>query len=147
MGRGLYYPGENAHAWHVDNDVYSWAEDQHGTPYPFPVFDCDLFADEMNAIKAELTSLFPSLYSVNRWTRRDENIILENKQIEIGWTSDEIFSSIFIRTRDGELWPDELPLAMHNMEVFAVKIEKLLLSYYPGNVYTGSGYCASKLSA
>lgn len=147
MGRGLYYPGENAHAWHIDNEAFSWTEDQHGTPYSFPVFDCDLFADEMNAIKAELTSMFPSLYSVERWTRHDEQIILENKQIEIGWTSDGIFSSFFVRVRDGELWPEELPLALHNMEVFAAKIEKLLLKCYPDNVYTGSGYCASKLSA
>ena len=147
MGRGLYFPGDNGHAWHIDNECFSWTEDQHGTPYNYPVFDSDLFADELRNITDELKSLFPSLYSVSRWTMHDESIVLENAQVEIGWTSDYVYTSVFIRTKDDDLWPYELPLAEHNCSTFAVKIQALLLSLYPDHLYTGSGWCASKLTA
>lgn len=147
MGRGLYYPGGNGHAWHIENECFSVFEDPWNNSTDYPIFDCDLFADELRNMTDELKSLFPSLHSVNKWTRHDESIILENAQIEIGWTSDDIYTNVFIRTRDGELWPHELPLAQHNCNIFAAKIQSLLLSLYPDNLYTGSGWSASKLTA
>lgn len=108
---------------------------------------CDEWEDLIDVIQYEMKSKFPSFCSVsNKWDH-NAKVILENSIAQIIIADNEWSHAVYIVVPDTEAFPHK-NLGLSKLITYGDYLKKILLLYYPDNVYVRTGpWTSGKVAA